>query len=332
MRFSKRAAKKIVVYVIAAGCLAWVMSGVHFGELLLHIRSMHVWWVLPALILDVLCIVSQGFRWKLLVQPSGNATLLRTTQAIYAGLFTNLILPLKPSEFVRGYLLSRWMGIPFTSILPSMITERVFDGSLLVLGIGLCAFFVSLPQEVVNAGLIVGATILIVVVVLVVLAFIGGGSSANGPSDAAKTWSPIQRIMAFLSQLAGGMRAIWTSAHFLPVLAASMLYVFSQVLSYWMIMKAYGLHLSLWVPVVVLIIVRLGTAVPNAPANIGSYQFFCVISLTLFDVEKTMATGLAIVLSVVFTIPILILGFPAFLRSGLSVSELRKRRNQVTLR
>ena len=91
-----------------------------------------------------------------------------------------------------------------------------------------------------------------------------------------------------------------------------------------MVLRAYGLHVSLWVPAVTLILVRLGTALPNAPANIGPYQFFCVLSLTLFGIDKTTATGFAIVLSIVLSIPLLTLGLFAFIKSGLTVSEVRK--------
>jgi hypothetical protein len=37
---------------------------------------------------------------------------------------------------------------------------------------------------------------------------------------------------------------------------------------------------------VVYLIVRLGTAVPNAPANVGTYQFFTVAGLTHFSVRR----------------------------------------------
>jgi hypothetical protein len=37
---------------------------------------------------------------------------------------------------------------------------------------------------------------------------------------------------------------------------------------------------------------RLG--IPNAPANVGSYQFFSVLGLTLFGVDKTVAAGFSI--------------------------------------
>ena len=39
-------------------------------------------------------------------------------------------------------------------------------------------------------------------------------------------------------------------------------------------MLACGIDLSLGAAAIVLLIVRLGTAIPNAPANVGSFQFF----------------------------------------------------------
>ena len=37
--------------------------------------------------------------------------------------------------------------------------------------------------------------------------------------------------------------------------------------------------------------VRLGTIIPNAPANVGGFQFFVVLALGLFAVSKTTAAG-----------------------------------------
>jgi hypothetical protein len=89
------------------------------------------------------------------------------------------------------------------------------------------------------------------------------------------------------------------------------------------VMHAYGLQVSPWIPVVVLVIVRIGSAAPSAPANIGPYQFFCVLALTMFGIDKTTATGVAIVLSVTFLVPIFILGFLAFAKGGMTLSQVR---------
>jgi hypothetical protein len=57
-------------------------------------------------------------------------------------------------------------------------------------------------------------------------------------------------------------------------------------------MRAYGLDLPFAIGVVVFLIVQVGTAVPNAPANVGSYQLLTVLGLTLFGVRRIMKTAI----------------------------------------
>jgi uncharacterized protein (TIRG00374 family) len=328
MRISRTVFRKIIIYLIAVVCLAWVLRGVHFDELFHHMRGINLWWIIPAMMIDVFTTVVHGIRWRLLLQSIGSVTLLRTVQAIYAALFTNEIMPVKAGEFVRGYLLSRWLRTSFASILPSMIAERAFDGSILILGFGLSTLFISLPSVIVKTAWILAAILLLAIVSMVVLASISKGPSTTDPKKSAKKSKTAQHISTFSSQFISGLHLIRTFSQFLKVLTATIFYFSSQVLAYWLVMKAYGLHFPFWVPAVVLIIVRLGTALPNAPGNLGPFQFFCVVALTLFGVEKTTATGFAIVIWLVFSLPIFILGSVAFLRSGLSLSEIRAKRQQ----
>jgi hypothetical protein len=76
--------------------------------------------------------------------------------------------------------------------------------------------------------------------------------------------------------------------------------------------------------VVVLIVINLGVSLPNAPANIGSYQFFCVVGLNVFQVEKTSATAFSILAFLALTLPVVLLGFIALLRSGMSLQSMRE--------
>jgi len=94
-------------------------------------------------------------------------------------------------------------------------------------------------------------------------------------------------------------------------------------------MLAWGLKLSFWVGAVVYLIVRLGTAVPNAPANVGTYQFFTVVGLTLFGVDKPTATGFSLAVFLVLTIPLWALGLLALRRSGTTLFALRHEINAL---
>lgn len=54
-----------------------------------------------------------------------------------------------------------------------------------------------------------------------------------------------------------------------------------------------------------LLVVRLGTAIPDANANVGSLQFFTVLALRLFGEDKTIVAGFSMVYFLALTAPLL---------------------------
>jgi hypothetical protein len=70
--------------------------------------------------------------------------------------------------------------------------------------------------------------------------------------------------------------------------------------------------------------VRAGTAIPNAPANVGTYQFFTVLGLTWFGVAKTQATVFSVVVFVLLTLPLWLVGFVALRSAGYSLTHIRR--------
>jgi hypothetical protein len=83
------------------------------------------------------------------------------------------------------------------------------------------------------------------------------------------------------------------------------------------------LSASIWEGAAVLLIVHFGTAIPNAPSNIGTYQFFTVLGLMLFGVDKTTATGFSVAVFVILTVPLWVIGFIAVSRTGMSFRDIR---------
>jgi len=116
-----------------------------------------------------------------------------------------------------------------------------------------------------------------------------------------------------------------TLARVMPV---SFLYLVLQVLSYWALMKAFQLDLSPWDAVAVLAIVRLGTVVPNAPANIGLINAACLIALKVFGVERNDAGDFSIVLFLALTLPLLVTGAIATALTGLNLGEIHHHARQ----
>ena len=320
--FQKRPRLLLIVgYGLAFICLVWVLHDFHFMQALRQIANVSWKWVALGIACDVLSYAIQALRWKFLLAPFGKVRLSRAIRAVYSGLFANLVFPLRPGEVLRSYLLSNSEGITIGRVLGSVGVERFVDLVIATAALAMVSLFVELPrrfQKVADTLAIVTLVLLTIVAILILYLEIKLGSST--PPKGGRRRLP-GKFMAVLTDL----HAIGTSPSFYAAVFASLLLPFFQVLGLWAVMRAYGLGLSLLAAVVVLLIINLGVSLPNAPANIGSYQFFCVLGLSIFDVEKSSATLFSFFAFAALTLPLAFLGFAALLRSGMSLRSMREK-------
>lgn len=303
-------------YLFAAACLVWVFHDLHPQRVLKQMTIERWAFLAPAVFFDVLTYVLQGWRWSLLLRPVGRVGVIRSTQAIYAGLFTNEILPLRIGEGVRAFLLSRWLDSPVSRVLPSMVVERLLDALSLLSAAAFAAIVVPLPHYLAIAGDILGVVVLIGTAIFVSIVL----REELGEQQVQQASSGIRR---FVAELASGLRRIGVSSLLWISLALSVALLLCQGLATYFVMLAFGLRLPLVAGLVVLFVIRLGTAIPNAPANVGSFQFFAVVALAMYGVEKSAATAFSLVDFIVLTVPLWTLGLIAILRCGFNLASLR---------
>lgn len=320
-------------YLIAVFCLAWVFHDTDWKELGRSIAGIDWRWVVVGILFDLTSYVWQGYRWRLLLKPLGRIPVRRTTQAVYAGLFINEVLPMRIGEVARAYLVSRWMSRDIVAVIPSMALERLFEGVWLAVGIGVTAISVPLPRNLARAGDMFGLAVLALVGVMLFLVTRKKRSAGILGIETGDTMRPgrlfqgklFRRLASFFTRLADGFSSIGMSLDLFAAFAASFFLLGFQAMGFWSIMKACGLPVSFWVGAAVFLIVAFGTALPNAPANVGTYQFFCVVGLTIFGVGKTAATGFSIVVFVLLTIPLWAVGSFALAGSGMTLTSIRDR-------
>ena len=316
--------KRQLGYLFAAACLVWVFYDLHPQHLLAAIKIEHWMWLAPAVFFDVLTYLLQGLRWSLLLAPIGRLRSLLATQAIYAGLFTNEVMPLRFGELMRTLLVSRWLDSGMGKVIPSLLVERLLDALWLAVGIGLAAILIPLPRNLLEAGDALGGFVLATAALFLWIVLRREKQLERGEQKQGARTRVLAYISAVLGALAAGLREIGISRNLYLAALLSAAMLGCQALAVWFMMLAYGLPLPVLAGAVVLLIVRLGTAIPNAPANVGSFQFFTAVALGLFGVEKTVAVGFSIVDFVVLTVPLWLLGLLALTKSGLTVASLRK--------
>jgi uncharacterized protein (TIRG00374 family) len=315
-----------LTYALAAAALVWVFYDVDWSALTAQVQQLSWGWVFVIIGFDVLSFYVQGIRWKMLLEPIGQLSYLKTTQAIYVGLFSSEILPLRAGEIIRGVLVARWVRKKFREVLPSMALERLFDGIWFSSAMIVTALVVDVPSQIHLATnvLLVASVIGVAVVVWVV--------RKTHFAETAPEHRPrnlVERVKFALFEVRIGLKQIGLGGRFFSAFGVSGLLHVVQALAFLSVLKACSIELPILPMIAVFLVVHLGIAIPNAPANVGTFQLFAVLGLTFFGIDKSAAAAFSVVAFAILTVPVLLIGAIATLYAGFSLTHFRSQVTEV---
>lgn len=316
----------IVTLVVSVACLAWWANGIGWTDLWEDVRELDWRWVAIAAVADVLVYVVQGWRWSLVLKPVAPVSPFTSVGAIFVGLFANEVLPLHAGELIRCFLMARWSKIPISVTMASALIERIFDGVLLIAGLFFSLRYIRrfpLSHDharaigIITTGSIFLAILLLLGAVLLAIAMFWREQTLDALLDARMfSWAHV-----FIEDLhrIGHSRYLYFSA------SASVLYLLLQIVPIYAIMQAYGFDGISWAQAgVLMVLLRLGGVLPQAPGNIGLFQVVSTLVLTLFGAPPAMARRFAGILFAVVTVPLLIVGFIALIASGAKMGDIHR--------
>jgi uncharacterized membrane protein YbhN (UPF0104 family) len=310
----------VLTNIVSIACLWWVLHDQKWSEFWEDLKTLHWGWVSLAVISDVLVYVIHGWRWSLMLQPVEKIPVLRSVRAIYVGLFANEVLPFRTGELIRCLLQAEWSSIPFSVTVASALAERVFDGVWLILALGVTVKMVpGLPRYVIDGGVVVGAVVLAAAGVLALGMFHKHRVHAMLSS---KGWQRHFLILIEDLYLIGHSRYLYFSA------GVSLLYLGLQVVPFWAMMHAYGfVDASLGIGAMLMVVLRLSSAVPQAPGNVGTFQALLAAILAMLGYGHDYAKRFSVLMWAVITLPLLLVGSVALVITGVRIDELHKHAN-----
>ncbi len=305
----------ILTNVFSLVFLAWALYKADLPRIWGEIRRMHWGWVTLAAATDVMVYLLHGWRWRLMLRPIQRIPYLQFVRAIYAGLYANEVVPLRAGEVIRCFLLSRSSSLPISVTFASALIERIFDG------IWLMAFFLlalqvgHLPRILVHGGYLLG--------VVIVLASLVLGYGMYAREQSITLFFDIS-IPAWFNTLIEDLHLIGHSRFLYYAFFVSGLYLIAQVAPIYAVVRAYNLHVPFVTSFTMMVLLRLSAVVPQAPGNLGSFQWVAARTLMLFGVLQAHAYRFSIVLWSILTLPLIAVGFVVVLFAGVSMSHLHR--------
>ncbi|MDX2151883.1 MAG: lysylphosphatidylglycerol synthase transmembrane domain-containing protein [Bryobacteraceae bacterium] len=310
----------VIIYILSAACLVWVYKDFDWNAELPRLLAIEWQWVALAVVCDILVYVCQAWRWNVLLEPIARLPLWRTVRAIYIGLFANEALPLRSGEAIRVFLQAYWSNLSFPVVLSSAILERLIDGVWLILGFFIVSLTVTLPETLEVGAMILGA---IVVALSILLGFAMVHKHHARQAVSGSRWAHVLHL------LIDGLHDMGRSRSFLVGAGASIVYLSLQVVPIYAMMRGYGVDTATIADAaMVLVVLRFGTVVPGPPGNVGVFNAFALMGLTLVGVDKQTAIGLSGVMFFVITVPLLLAGTVALLLTGIDLAEVRRHANR----
>ena len=276
---------------------AWIRAllGVAFGAGLLWIALAQIdlenaaeaffdaqpLYLLAALAVYWIDIALRVVRWRILLTPMKPLDLRQVGQALIVGYAVNNVLPARLGEIFRADFVWRQFAVRRSAVLGSIVIERLLDGIMVVGLFAAGLMSVTMPT---GQGVLVGIAITGGVGIVAGTAMIFGILVFHErlPLDRLPWLKP--RILALISAL-----EVVRGPEIFKALPLSILIWFVECVTFYLVVAACGVNLTVSGLFVVVGAASLGTLLPSAPGFIGSFQIAFVLAFAALGIEALPA-------------------------------------------
>jgi hypothetical protein len=310
----------ILGFVISAVLLVFSLKGVEGKEIWLTLKKADPFLLFVPLLFIFSAVTVCSFRWS---RVAGNGTRVRDTFiSLLIGLFVNNVLPMRIGELARGYVLSKKTGATFTYAFSTVLIDRFFDLTGLLLLTFVFFPSQSLPPHVSQAiRLLVG--LLIVCIGFIIL--LSQERIANHISSRLIRFeaSFLKKFAHRIMEIQENLKRIGSPLTILLLIALSFFTWFSMAVALYFVTRALGVNVPPACIPFVCAMLNMGLTIPSSPGYVGVYQYLLVYLLSIFGVPKTEAFTISVLYHASWYIPYTILGFIFLVTEHIRVKEIQ---------
>jgi uncharacterized protein (TIRG00374 family) len=283
--------------------------------------------LLPAVILVYLAgFIPRAQKWRLILHKLKPVSLGACLGYSFVGCAGNAVLPARLGEVVRAYICGRREEVAATSVLSTIVLERVLEVVSLMLLFGFTVW--ATGQGALKSWALVGLAVICAVVTLIFIMQRRGDWLLK--LVGLIPWEGPRHSVANLAKLfLEGLAVVRDPKGLLLVLALGLLVYCIEGGAYWLLAKAMGLEVSYLQSLFVLCFIFVGMLIPATVGNIGPLQYFCVLGFGFFGVHEEPALIYSVFLNAILYIPALV-GFMYLARYGFTLGGLRDQASQAT--
>jgi uncharacterized protein (TIRG00374 family) len=324
--------------LVSAGALYFAFKNVPLTELFNYLASINYFWVLPAVLVTVFSFMLRAVRWQIILESTRRIRFWRAFHPLMIGFMINCVLPGRLGEVARPVILQKKEKVPVTTGLATVVTERVFDISILILLFMLTAGALKItPDQTVSFGtyqlnketlqsvfdsllklgavLIAGIAIFSVarardLIYSVILRLPAMLFFAGQPFKAKIRKRVCEPAINILKNIAQGFELIrYPRKIFLCVFFSALIWGLQVCSIYLFSLGSPGINLTYSEITAMLVIICFFISLPSVPGWWGLWEAGGVFALSLFGISAQDAAGFTLANHAIQVIPVILIGF-----------------------
>ena len=322
----KRVVQLVVGCLISAALLIWVFWDTDWSVVGAEIGNLKWWAMIPALGMIVLHYILRSWRWRYLLPEVARSTpTIKLFDALAIGNMASFLLPLRIGEFIRPLVLTKWAPLGFAAAFVSVVIERFFDLSAVLLTLPCIApLLPSLPPILLKGAMSLG--VLAAAILLFLLSGALAPSIARTLVNTACRFLPagISRILKKITDdILAGAAMLKSAKSLLMVVLLTACVWGTCYMQFYFFLKLFSLPATLLMGATFGVVIALSVALPSAPGFVGVYQAGCVLAFQIFGLDHNKAVAYSLVSHAAMYVLLIVLGVIALVRNDLSLFELR---------
>jgi uncharacterized protein (TIRG00374 family) len=280
-------------------------------------------WFVPACGLTLLAFWIRAVRWGWMlksVKPIHASSLFSATMIGFAA---NNLLPARPGEFVRPWLLGTNEHISRSAVFATIVVERVIDMFCILVLLGIVLLLHPAPPMIQKAGLgALGANLVLLVALLLIERKPEHAETLARFFERRLPTAIGSKVGSLMRNFAGGLGVFRSGPGLFWVIVYSLLLFGVTSLGLTACMAAFHLSVPWYAGLVMLVVTAFGIMVAPTPGYLGAIQYACKLGLSLFGVGAATAFSFSLYYHVSQFLPITVVGLFYLGRQGLSLTQV----------
>ena len=307
--------------IVSLVLLYFSLKDIRFHEIVETLHRADPMFIPLPLVFILIAVALCAFRWFRLA--GSGVHYMDTFAALMIGLFVNNILPARIGEVARAYVISKKRGLSFTYCFSTVLLDRFFD----LTGLLLMAF-IFFPDESIPPAVSRSIYILIAFLILCIscLILFSRERFANRiAGKLSKIRSPhFAKLAVRVLAIQENLKRINSPFNLIFSVALSFCTWFSMAIALYLVMLMLGIKVDFRDIPFVCALLNLGLTIPSSPGYVGVYQFLLVYLLAIFGVPKHEGFTISVIYHAMWFVPYNIIGFIYLLKEHLKIREIRK--------